>query len=127
MSETTHDQRMAVRRDECRAHGHTFDAVLVTGSLAPARFVCGRCGSSWRIHPEDQGQNFGSDPKGITVTSSGTVTYAQVNGRTLQLPPMQGIDFRSDDRIGLDGDELVVTRGDGTEHRVKGTWDEPTA
>jgi hypothetical protein len=58
--ETTPEQRAAVRRDECRAHGHSFTEVLSGGTMAPQRVVCSRCGASWRVHPADVSLDFGT-------------------------------------------------------------------
>lgn len=57
--ETTPGQRQAVRRDECRVHGHRFSEVLKLGTLAPQSVICDNCGATWRIHPDDQERNFG--------------------------------------------------------------------
>jgi hypothetical protein len=56
--ETTHEQRMAVLRDQCRTDGHMFDYILVVAALSPRRLFCRRCGSAWRIHPDDSGMEF---------------------------------------------------------------------
>lgn len=57
--ETTPEQRAAVRRDECRSHGHSFDEIVKMSSLAPQGVRCSNCGSSWRIHPDDVDKDFG--------------------------------------------------------------------
>lgn len=59
--ETTSEQRAAVRRDECRLHGHSFTEVVALGCLAPQRVRCDNCGSVWRIHPEDVRADFGAE------------------------------------------------------------------
>jgi hypothetical protein len=64
MTETTPEQRAAVRRDECRAHGHSFTEVATYGLLAPQSVVCTNCGAMWRIHPDDVHANFGSTEEG---------------------------------------------------------------
>lgn len=58
--ETTEDQRRAVARDQCRMSGHRISSVSAAESLAPMLVVCTRCDSTWRIHPNDQGQDFGA-------------------------------------------------------------------
>lgn len=59
MGETTLEQQLAVRRDECRARGHSFSTITQFGSLAPQQFVCMNCGASWRVHPDDIDKDFG--------------------------------------------------------------------
>ena len=61
--ETTVEQRAAVRRDECRAHGHRFTETLVLRSLAPQSIICDNCGAVWRIHPDDVDANWGTDDR----------------------------------------------------------------
>lgn len=60
MTETTAEQRAAVRRDECRAYGHRFTEVTSMRSLAPQSVLCDTCGATWRIHPDDVSENFGA-------------------------------------------------------------------
>lgn len=57
--ESTLEQRQAVRRDECRAHGHSFDTIGT--SSGPVRIVCSNCGASWRLHPDDAGMPWGTE------------------------------------------------------------------
>lgn len=56
--EVTDDMRLAVKREECTAHGHSYTHVQVMHTLAPQHVVCSNCGSSWRIHPDDLRKNF---------------------------------------------------------------------
>lgn len=42
--ETTPEERMAVRRDECLVQGHRWDAVVRFGKELPTSFVCSNCG-----------------------------------------------------------------------------------
>lgn len=56
--ESTPEERSRVRRDECRANGHSFEHVLEHGRLAPIEVFCGHCDSRWRIHPDDAGHDF---------------------------------------------------------------------
>lgn len=46
------------RRNECRESGHAIEAVVGLGDLAPQMVACGNCGTSWRIHPDDEGKAF---------------------------------------------------------------------
>jgi hypothetical protein len=45
-------------RGLCRAAGHDLTPVIVPPFLAPAAIVCGRCGTSYRIHPDDMYKDF---------------------------------------------------------------------
>jgi hypothetical protein len=60
MMEATAEQRTAVARDDCRVHGHELEMMLVLRSMAPQSIVCRRCGSSWRVHPDDVNENWGT-------------------------------------------------------------------
>jgi hypothetical protein len=51
-----HDQ--AKDRGLCRATGHDLTPVIVPPFLAPAAIVCGRCGTTYRIHPADLDKDF---------------------------------------------------------------------
>lgn len=51
-------QDQMAARGRCRAEGHDLTPVIVAPYLAPAAIICGRCGTSYRIHPADQHKDF---------------------------------------------------------------------
>lgn len=51
--ESTFDERMRVRRDECRLHGHSWDAFTPMGQQDPVRFTCSNCGRSLKAVPDE--------------------------------------------------------------------------
>jgi hypothetical protein len=57
-TKSAEDQRQAIARADCQARGHLFQEFLVVHVLAPQLVACTRCGSIWRIHPQDQGCDF---------------------------------------------------------------------
>jgi hypothetical protein len=59
--ESTYEQRMAVKRDECRMAGHTFSEIVAHQSLGPQAIFCSNCGVRWRIHPDDLNRDFGEE------------------------------------------------------------------
>jgi DNA-binding NarL/FixJ family response regulator len=51
-------ERQAIARADCQARGHLFQEFLVVHVLAPQLVACTRCGSIWRIHPQDRECDF---------------------------------------------------------------------
>lgn len=50
-AQVTAEIRQAVRREECATNGHSFDALMVSGSADPVGFMCPNCGRRWRVVP----------------------------------------------------------------------------
>lgn len=44
----TDEMRAAVRREECRLGGHSYDVVEILDGV-PVRLVCMRCGTAWDV------------------------------------------------------------------------------
>ena len=54
--------RLAVARERCNRIGHDLSVVIERlGTLAPQLVECSRCWSTWRIHPEDIAENWGTE------------------------------------------------------------------
>lgn len=68
--EVTDEMRLAVRRDDCRrrrSHGDfdVFVADAPASRLRPMTMQCRSCGSTWRIHPDDVGREFGQGDRPV--------------------------------------------------------------
>jgi hypothetical protein len=68
--ESTHEERMKVRRDECRVRGHSWDAVNVFSREDPVAFICGNCGRRVEVCRHLKPQDFREIAKAVYEQST---------------------------------------------------------